>query len=317
MSELYGRLIPLFGGFGVFMILQIPVGVAQNLRTILVVRFVQGLFGCAPLAVVGGALADFWNPVDRGIAVALFAAATFIGPVAGPIVGGFVTQSHLGWHWTAWITMIFAALFQIIGLIFIRESYPPVLLQRRAAKLRYETKNWAYHAKADEIQIDMRQIVTKYLARPAHMFLVEPILVLMTLYMALIYGTLYLFFEAYPISFQEQRGWNDGVGALPFLGLTIGVVMGVGLIFYLTKTRSAAQVKKHGRVPPEERLVPMMFGSVLLPVGLFWFAWTSNPHITWVPQVLSGIPIGAGVFLIFMQYASLLPSQYSPLRIAY
>ena len=294
--------MPLFGGYFVFMILQIPVATAQNLQTIMVTRFFGGVFGCAPLAVVGGALADFWDPLDRGIAVATFAAATFVGPVAGPVMGGFITQSSLGWRWTAWITMIMAALFLVLGLFFISESCPPVLLQRRAKKLRYETKNWALHAPADENQVDFRQLMSKYLLRPMTMLVLEPILNLITIYMALIYGILYLFFEAYPISFQEQRGWNDGVGALPFLGITVGVLVGVIIIVYLTKTRYARKMKKHGKAAPEERLVAMMIGAVMLPAGLFWFAWTSNPHITWVPQVLAGIPIGAGVFLIFMQY---------------
>jgi hypothetical protein len=60
-------------------------------------------------------------------------------------------------------------------------------------------------------------------------------------------------------------------------------------------------MKQQGRVVPEERLPPMMLGAVMLPAGLFWFAWTSSPHITWVPQVLAGIPIGMGIFMIFMQ----------------
>jgi hypothetical protein len=58
------------------------------------------------------------------------------------------------------------------------------------------------------------------------MLVKEPILLLLTIYMALIYGILYLFFEAYPISFQEQRGWNQGIGALPFLSIMIGVLFG-------------------------------------------------------------------------------------------
>ena len=49
----------------------------------------------------------------------------------------------------------------------------------------------------------------------------------------------------------------------------------------------------------------MMIGAFLLPIGLFWFAWTSSPHITWVPQVIAGIPIGAGILMIFLQYVSL------------
>jgi MFS family permease len=132
-------MIPLFTGFAIFAIFQVPVAVAQNLHTILICRFLVVCSG-APLAIVGGALADFWDPVDRGIAICVFAAATFIGPVAGPIVGGFITMSYLGWRWTAWITLIMAALFWTIGLIFVPETYAPVLLQRRAKRIRYETK---------------------------------------------------------------------------------------------------------------------------------------------------------------------------------
>jgi MFS transporter, DHA1 family, multidrug resistance protein len=120
--------------------------------------------------------------------------------------------------------------------------------------------------------------------------------------MAFIYGILYLFFEAYPISFQEDRGWNNGVGALPFLAIFVGILAGSGLIFYSTKTRYARlHVSSGGRVPPEERLILMSVGGCVLPVGLFWFGWTSSHNITWVPQVLAGAPIGFGIFLIFLQ----------------
>ncbi|MCJ1392627.1 Citrinin biosynthesis cluster MFS transporter mrr1 [Xylographa bjoerkii] len=300
-SELYGRTIPLFTGYIIMGILQIPVAVATNVETIMITRFLGGVFGCAPVAIVGGALADFWGPVDRGVAVAMFAAATFIGPVAGPIMGGFITQSYLGWRWTQWITLIMVALFTVSGLFIIPESFAPVILQRRARKLRFETQNWAIHAKIDENQVDFRQIFTKYLLRPFAMLFLEPILILITIYMATIYGILYLFFEAYPISFQEQRGWNAGVGALPFLGITVGVILGVIVITIVTKTRFARKLKKHGKVIPEERLPPMILGGAILPAGLFWFAWTSSPDITWVPQVLAGIPIGMGILIIFMQ----------------
>lgn len=300
-SELYGRTRPLFFGFIVFAIFQIPVATAQNLYTVLLTRFFGGLFGCAPLAIVGGALADFWNPVDRGVAICVFAAATFIGPVAGPIMGGFITQSYLGWRWTAWITLIMSAFAATVGLICVPESYAPVLLQRRAEKIRYETKNWAVRAKKDEQRVDFHEIVVRYLFRPFQMLIFEPILVLITLYMGLIYGILYLFFTAYPISFQEERGWNEGVGALPFLGITVGVLCGGTFIAIVTKTRFQRKLVKHGRVIPEERLPPMIVGAAILPIGLFWFAWTSSPHITWVPQVLAGIPIGAGILMIFIQ----------------
>lgn len=78
-SELYGRKLPLFAGYAGYAIFQIPVAVARNLETVMLGRFFTGFFGCALLAIVGGILADIFDPVDRGVAVAFFAAATFGG----------------------------------------------------------------------------------------------------------------------------------------------------------------------------------------------------------------------------------------------
>lgn len=186
LSELYGRKIPLFAGYAIFVIFQIPIGVAQNLETIFVCRFFGGFFAAAPLAIVGGQLADFFDPVKRGLAVCVFSGATFIGPILGPIIGGFVTMSHLGWHWTAWVTMIMGALFGTIGLLLVPESFAPVILSRKAARLRFETKNWALHAKKDENKVDMKQIAVKYLARPFAMLALEPILLLITVSLTII-----------------------------------------------------------------------------------------------------------------------------------
>jgi MFS transporter, DHA1 family, multidrug resistance protein len=203
-----------------------------------------------------------------------------------------------------------AAFSGIIGILVVPETSHQRILQMRASKIRFETKNWAIHAKSDETPLDLHALIHTYLFKPFVMLFKEPILVLITIYTAYIYGIMYLFFEAYPISFQEQRGWNQGVGALPFLGILTGVLIGSLTITYTTKTRFARKFKKHGKVIPEERLVPMIFGAFILPVGLFWFAWTSSPHITWVPQVVSGVFIGWGIFMIFLQGLNYLIDVY-------
>ncbi|QDS74818.1 hypothetical protein FKW77_002408 [Venturia effusa] len=300
-SELFGRKIPLFIGFFIFAIFQIPVAVAQNIETIMLCRFLGGLFGSAPLGIVGGAMADFWQPLDRGIAICIFSAATFLGPVAGPIAGGFITMSSLGWRWTEYLTAIMGFSFGLLGLFTVPETFAPVLLSRKAKRMRYKTLNWALHARSDEQQVKAMDLVTKFLFKPFKMLFLDPILLLITLYMSLIYGCLYLLFVAYPIAFSEIRGWNLGIGALPFAAVTVGVFLGALLIVVHSKTRYARLLKEHGHVVPEERLIPMMVGGIIFPAGLFWFAWTSSPHITWVPQVLSGIFIGGGVLLIFLQ----------------
>ena len=106
ISELYGRRRPLIIGTLVMALFQVGVSVAQNNYTILLCRFFAGVFGCAPLAVVGGALSDFWDPVQRGVTVGLYSMCTFVGPVAAPIAGGYIAESYLGWRWTEYLSVI-------------------------------------------------------------------------------------------------------------------------------------------------------------------------------------------------------------------
>ena len=300
-SEVFGRKMPLFAGWVGFAVFQIPVAVAQNVETIMLCRYIGGVFASAPLAVCGGMLADMWDPVERTYAVCSFAAGTFGGPVGGPVMGGFITQSYLGWRWTAWITLIMGSFFGIVGFFVVPETHAPKILQTRAHRIRFETRNWAIHAKADETKVSAKAIVNVYILRPYIMLIREPILFLVTLYMSFVYGMLYLFFEAYPVTFIEDRGWNEGVGSLPFISNIIGIGMGIVVIVISTRIHVAPNFRKTGRVTPEDRLPPMMLGAVILPVGLFWFGWTSSPHITWVPQVLAGIPVGMGLFVTFWQ----------------
>ncbi len=192
--------MPLFCGYVAFAIFQIPVAVAQNVETIMLGRFLSGLCASAPLAVIGGALADMWDPIPRTYAVCAFAAGTFCGPVVGPIVGGFVTESYLGWRWTAWFTLILAAVAGTIGLFVIPETSAQRILQLRAKRLRFKTKNWALHARADENEINFHTICHIYLMRPWVMLVQEPILALMTAYMSYLYGVLYLLFLAVCLS---------------------------------------------------------------------------------------------------------------------
>jgi DHA1 family multidrug resistance protein-like MFS transporter len=219
MSEVLGRKIPLFFGFTLFAIFQIPVALAQNITTICVGRFLGGFFASAPLAVVGGALADLWDPIPRSYAICVFAAGGFAGPVAGPIAGGFITESYLGWRWTSWITLIMAGFLGTVGLFVIPETSGARILQLRAAKLRKETGNTQYYSKADENKLTMNNVVNVYLLRPFAMFLQEPILALITAYMSFLYGIVYLLFEAVSCVLYKCSGVRTDSSVVPGLFL--------------------------------------------------------------------------------------------------
>ncbi|OGE50797.1 hypothetical protein PENARI_c015G09961 [Penicillium arizonense] len=221
LSELYGRKRPMFLGMFVFAIFHVPVAVARNLQAIFIFRFLGGVLASAPpLAIVSGIVTDIFEPVERGIAISIFAASSFVGPVAGPITGSFITLLS-GWRWTEYITATWAFAFSIIGFLTIPETFKVTFLTQRAKCQRTKTKNWAFHAKRRRA-------------------LLEPILLLLTLHVGFIYVFLYICFEAYPISFQYDRGWQEGVAALAFVAIICGVAVAclIIVIFSLTRYRS-------------------------------------------------------------------------------
>jgi len=119
---------------------------------------------------------------------------TLIGPEIGAIMGAVLVQSHLGWRWTAWISLILGAVFSIFGFFILPETYLPVLEQRRAQRLRRENKQWALHSRMDETSISFKDFAVRYLTRPMVMLCLEPILSLMTLYVSFVFGLVYLLF---------------------------------------------------------------------------------------------------------------------------
>lgn len=193
-SEVYGRKLPFFVGYVLFILSQIPVALGQDVRTILVFRFLGGVASSVCPAITGGWLADFLLPIERGVAVAIFAATTLVGPGIGAIVGQVLVQSSLGWRWIAWTTMILGVLFGTAGFIVIPETYLPVLEQTHAHQLRWKTRNWALHSKLDERPVSIRDFITRYLTRPLVMLTLEPILFSITLYVSFTFGLIYLLF---------------------------------------------------------------------------------------------------------------------------
>lgn len=311
LSELYGRRIPITGACFVFTCFMFAAATAKDFQTLMLSRFFAGVFASCPLAVVGGAFSDLFGNETRGIAVAFFSALVFIGPFISPIVGAFITQSYLGWRWTQYITGIMGGLACILDVLFLEETYLKTLLCQRAAKVRGATQNFAIHHVSEEENIDFKELVEKHFLLPLKLLFLEPIVLLMTIYTAFIYGILYLFLEAYPIVFTELRGINTAVATLPYLGLIVGVLIGCGIVIAF-EPRYNRKLRENNNIPiPEQRLLPMMVGAVLFPVGLFWFAWTGNyKTIHWIVPTLSGLLTGAGIMTIFLQALNYLIDAY-------
>lgn len=311
LSELKGRRAPIIFamlGFGIF---NTGVAVAKDLQTLLICRFFCGVFGSSPLAVVAAVFSDIYNNRTRGIAIACFSSTVFLGPLIAPFIGGFINMSYLGWRWTAYIPAFMGYAAFVMNLFFLKESYPPVVLVDKAAELRRRTKNWGIHAKQEEIEVDLRDLVINNFSRPLRLLINEPLILAVTVYLSFIYGLLYCFLTAYTLVFQQVHGMNAGVGGLPLFGMVVGLLIAASYII-LSSGAYNRKLDKNGGIPvPEWRLPPVIAGGALFAAGIFWFGWTGfSSKIHWIVPTLSGLFTGFGLLIIFIQLFNYLIDTY-------
>ncbi|KAJ3578214.1 hypothetical protein NPX13_g2354 [Xylaria arbuscula] len=209
LSEVYGRQVIYVSTLFVAVVFIIPCALAKNIATLLVGRAIDGIAFSAPITIIGGTLADLWKAEERGVPMAAFSAAPFIGPAIGPLVGGYLSDA-LGWRWLYWLTLILSGVIWLLITFTVPETYAPTILARRAKKMRKETgeQDWV-----TEQDLDMRPLgerIRIFLIMPLKLLFGELIVFLISLYMSVLYGLLYMFFIAFPIVFSEGKGWSAG-----------------------------------------------------------------------------------------------------------
>ncbi|KAH9986480.1 major facilitator superfamily domain-containing protein [Xylariaceae sp. FL0662B] len=297
LSEIFGHVVPFWLSTAGMAVFQLPIALGENVRTILICRFFAGVFGSGVMAIVSGMYFELYEPISRGVALGLSATCINLGATIAPVVGSYLTYD-VNWRWTAWTTLIITGALSFLGCFTIRETSSRMILRHKASRLRFETGNWALHAKSEETRIRFHDITSRYLTKPIRMFVIEPILIIITLYLTLVYGILYLSFQAFPIAFQ-QRGWPVTASSLPFIAVIIGILSAWAAcsVFSLTWYKELSLCTT-GPPLPEWRLPPMILGGVLLPPSLFWFAWSGDVH--WISQALAMYFIGLNLMLIFI-----------------
>ncbi|OTA94508.1 hypothetical protein M434DRAFT_29878 [Hypoxylon sp. CO27-5] len=310
LSEMYGRQILFFFTYMGLTAFNAGAAGSQNIQTLVILRFFAGTIGSSPLTNSGGVIADMFPATKRGLATALFATAPFLGPSIGPIVGGFLGVGG-GWRWVEGLMACFTGLLWIICCSLVPETYAPILLRKRAEKLSKMTGK-VYMSKLD-IGKPKKTVSEEFkvaLSRPWILLFREPIVLLLSLYMAIVYGTLYMMFAAFPIVFQQQRGWSPGIGGLAFLGIAVGMLCSVSYSVWDNKRYAKTAANHNGNAPPEARLPPAMIGSILLPVGLFWFAWTNGREIHWIVCIIASAFFASGLVLVFLSLMNYMIDAY-------
>ncbi|TFY58661.1 hypothetical protein EVG20_g8060 [Dentipellis fragilis] len=309
LSEIYGRSRVLQIANMWFLAWNLGCGFAQNTAELIVFRFFAGLGGSAPLSIGGGVIGDLFHPQQRGQAIAIYTLAPLVGPVVAPVAGAWIAERST-WRWVFWATTIADACVQLMGLLFLKETYGPVLLERRAATIRAElSEDERAHTRVRTIfegeDRDWKAILKRALTRPFAMFAREPILDLISIYTAFLYGLLYLFITTLPEIFQQTYHQPIGLAGLHYIALGLGLFTGAQIgARSLDRSYKYFTAKNGGVSRPEYRLPQMMPATLILPAGLLLAGWTAHNHVFWFAPDVGIYLVGLSIILMNLTLAA-------------
>lgn len=292
LSEMYGRKIVMDVSIVVLLAFTLGCGGAQNTAQMAVCRFFAGVGGAAPLSVGAGVLADLYSPQKRGTALAWYAIGPTVGPVVAPIAAGWIVQQTNTWRWVMWVDGIFIGCVAVCGFLFYSETYPPVLLQRKAKKLRKESGNDALHTIYDIASEPLSSRLYTSMTRPLRILVTHPIVMGLGLFMAFTYGFMYIMIVTFPALWTERYGFSLGIMGLTFIGMGVGFLAGTWFWCVYTQKVYIKLRDQNGGVPKPEFRLPCIFAAPFLEcIGLIWYGWSAEKHVHWIMPI-----IGTGIF---------------------
>ncbi|KAF2769356.1 MFS general substrate transporter [Teratosphaeria nubilosa] len=301
LSESFGRKPIMIATFIPFTAFTLGCALAPTYAGLVVFRLLVGISASTPISVIGGVYADIYNTRKaRGLVITLFMVATTWGPLIGPVAFGFAAPAD--WRWAYWIALIIAG-FTWPFLLLMPETFGPIILKRKAQRLRKETGNEKIVAPVELEKQDLRELVVRVLTRPVRMFLFETMCLTTCLYLSVVYG---IFYSVY--------GFNAGEEGLSFLPIGIGAIV-AGAVYldwdnHLDRSLNKTPPPKWTQIEEYARLPLACLGGPLFVASLFWLGWTARPNIHWIVPTLSTLPFGTGFLLIFMGELNYLVDAY-------
>lgn len=324
LSEYYGRTPIYVIPYGIFLLFLMGTALVQTLGGFLVLRILSGIFASVTIANFGGTIADLWPRHQVGPAMSLFLWAAVSGSPSGYFLMSCVAQ-YRGWRDVFWALLgINGGLWLIMSVVLIafkNETRHSVLLRRRAERMKKQRNDSSVTVPEEMKQRSLGSLFKVTLTRPFRFLATEAIIMFAALYNGYLYGLSFLFNDAFNLVFGKKGyGFNIiGVG-LCFLGVFVGASLGP--LFNVIQERhyqrvihanteepeeqaAVNQTDDRFRNIPEARVQMGKIAAVLLPISLFWFAWTSPPqyNIHWIVPILATVMFGFSFYtLILMTY---------------
>ncbi|RYP24659.1 hypothetical protein DL765_000386 [Monosporascus sp. GIB2] len=314
LSEIYGREVILHASSVWFLIWNIACGFADTKEILIASRFLAGFGASAIYALAGGVLGDIWRPEQRGRSLGVYLLIPLLGAAVGPIIGGFMA-ARVAWRWLFWATSIFQAAMIFVSFFTFKETYGPLILKRRAARLRRETGNQGYHVDSLDRHKSVTAVLAKALSRPLRLLAFHPIIQATAIISAFNYGVLYIVLSTFSELWTSRYHQSVEISGLHYIACSLGEIVGsqsggrlMDVMFRRRWIQAANNANDNddanpsngasGDKLPEFRLSLVFPGVIIAPLGMLLYGWAAESLLHWavvdvgVAVIMFGIQLG-------------------------
>ncbi|KAI4781217.1 synaptic vesicle transporter [Aureobasidium sp. EXF-3400] len=301
LSETFGRNAIYFSTMILVMLFIMAKALAPNYGAALAFRFLCALFAATPMTVAGGTIGDVWTPmqIPFGLPFATFCA--YAGPILGPVIGAYTPA--IGFAWADWISMIIVAFALVTVFLLQPETFSPLLLEWRAQHLRELTGDNRYQAEHESASSLGTRVLTN-IYRPFSLAWSEPIIIIFSFYLVLLYFVLFTFLNGYTFIFTRTHNISNGLTFILWVAMLPGVFIAVAMIpwIYSLTVKAAGRAAAEGKqLQPEVSLYwsTISGASILMPISLFWMAWTCYGDVNIWSPIMASFVFGYALVCIF------------------
>ena len=150
------------------------------------------------------------------------------------------------------------------------------------------------------------------LIRPFKLLFTQPIVQALAIYMAYLYGLMYLVISSFPTLWEDQYHESIGIGGLNYISLGVGFFLGTQICARINDRLYRRLKKQNNNVGRPEFRVPLMFlGSLFVPAGLFIYGWTAQYKTHWIAPNIGAAIFAFGVITGFQCIQTYIVDSYT------
>ncbi|KAK0497400.1 MFS polyamine transporter [Armillaria luteobubalina] len=276
-------------------------------------------FGSTWATMVGGTIADIWVPENRGLPMTFFTAAAIGGTSVGPLMAGWIEMDQrLEWKWIQWIQMMICGIYIALFPLVMKETRSSILLTHLAKKIRKETGDNRYRARVEDERASLRALIYISITRPIReisfmsctLCSQEPIAASSSLWLGFCWGVVFALIESIPIVFRDLHNFNVGQLGSTFAVMIVGSLFGFMTNILQRNCTGNLKSKNYPHRGPEARLYMSCAAAIMLPAGMFLYAWTSFIFVPWIASAIGIAIFMWATFIVYLAVVAYLADAY-------